>query len=1280
MVDTTICPDDVDYPRCGLDPVMERAECVTSSDCKTGTKCCFSGCRRRCLQPLQDKKGSCPQFKKTLCNFQTPIPYDECQTDRQCPGSSKCCSKCRKECTRVLALSISIGHPGWIKMSSLEQKRKDELHKCNYEFVVKCKKNISDSMKRFLQVLLLFSCLGDGYPKPACRLQGWETESFYQAGDVIIGGVFVVHSDFNFPQLTFQDRPKPIACKGFHIRYYRDVLGLMFAIDEINKSPDLLPNITLGFSLIDSCMSELRAIGGALSVMSGIGNPIPRYDCHAPAVMVGIVGELVSALSLPIARILGVLHYPQISHGSTLSALSNKVNFPSFLRTVPSNMFQNIALTQLISLFGWIYVGMLVVDNDVGEQGGQVIQAGIEQSGSCVAFLEKIHLSYSAAQIQRVVNVIKKSPVNVIVLHSPEVHVKTLLDALYDENVTDKIFISSASFGLTPGIFSKKAWKVLNGTIGLIPNTGTMPGFLEFLQNLHPLASIKYPFIRLVWQKAFNCRWSDGETRENQTDSAAMLDGVPCSRKEDLGELISALFEINDLSYTFHAYLAVYAYAQALHSLLMCDTWTEDLQKGPCRNVTDTEPWKVLHHLKKIHFYTKSGELVSFNADGDIPAAYDIINVQIVNNNFNLVKVGNFDPEASVGDKITINISSILWNDNFSQVPLSACSTPCRPGYRKAARQGQPICCFDCVPCSAGEMSNKTDAVECFKCPSDQWSNEEKDMCIPKVIEFLSYQEPLGIMLVTIILLFAILTLCIIFIFIKHRKTPIIKATNRELSYILLVSLVLCFLCSLGFIGRPSQTACLLRQTFFSVVFSISISSVLAKTITVILAFKATRFDSPLRKWLGPQIPRSIVGLCTVMQTGICSTWLLISPPYPKLNMEIEMNKVIFECHEGQNLFFYVTLGFMGFLAMMSLLFAFLARNLPGSYNEAKLITFSMLVFCSVWISFIPAHLSTKGKYMVAVQIFAILASSAGLLGCIFVPKCYIILFQPERNNRECLGSGGYNDTIIGGYNDVVLGGNNDMILGGYNDVVLGGYIDMILGGYKDVVLGGYNDEVFGGYNDVMLGGYNDVVLRGYNDVILGGGYNDVIFDGYNDVVLGGYNDVILDGYNDMVLGDYNEVILGGYNDVVLGGYNDVLFGGYNDVLLVGYNDVILGGYNNVVFCGYNDVIFGDYNDVVLGGYNYVVLRGCNYVIPHGYSDVGLGGYNDVILGGYNYVDLGGYNDVLLDDYNDVLHGGYNDVVFAGYIDVFLGGYNDVVLDGFNDVLLGGYNGVFLGG
>ncbi|XP_069059177.1 vomeronasal type-2 receptor 26-like [Pleurodeles waltl] len=295
------------------------------------------------------------------------------------------------------------------------------------------------------------------------------------------------------------------------------------------------------------------------------------------------------------------------------------------------------------------------------------------------------------------------------------------------------------------------------------------------------------------------------------------------------------------------------------------------------------------------------------------------------------------------------------------------------------------------------------DTDDCKKCPDDQWSNLKQDQCIQKVTEFLSFEEPLGTILLTCGAFLFFITACVLFLFIKYRDTPIVKANNRGLSYLLLVALMCCFLCSFIFIGRPGKLTCMLRQTVFGVIFSISVSAVLAKTIIVVIAFKATNPTSSARKWLGSKMPNCIVFFCSMIQVIICVVWLVDSPPFPELNLKSYNEKITFECNEGDTTFFYCMLGYMAVLAMVSFIVAFLSRNLPGSFNEAKLITFSMLVFVSVWISFIPAHLSTRGKYMVAVEVFAILCSSAGLLGCIFFPKCYIILIKPERNTRKHL-------------------------------------------------------------------------------------------------------------------------------------------------------------------------------------------------------------------------------------------------------------------------------------
>uniref|UniRef100_A0A671RUF0 G-protein coupled receptors family 3 profile domain-containing protein n=1 Tax=Sinocyclocheilus anshuiensis TaxID=1608454 RepID=A0A671RUF0_9TELE len=377
--------------------------------------------------------------------------------------------------------------------------------------------------------------------------------------------------------------------------------------------------------------------------------------------------------------------------------------------------------------------------------------------------------------------------------------------------------------------------------------------------------------------------------------------------------------------YEYNVYKAVYAVAHALHSLM------------------------------KLNFTTKMGDHVWFDSSGVAVAQYEVVNWQQESDGSFLFKsVGFYDASLPPHQHLQLDTKKIIWAGGHLKNPRSVCSESCPPGTRKAAQKGRPVCCYDCIPCAEGEISNETSKLHPI---------------LKKINVLLAFFSLFGVGITALVAI----------LFYKKKDTPIVKANNSELSFLLLFSLTLCFLCSLTFIGRPTEWSCMLRHTAFGITFVLCISCVLGKTIVVLMAFKAT-------------LPGSNVLICVL--------WLIISPPFPHKNMKYK-EKIILECSLGSIIGFWAVLGYIGLLAILCFILSFLARKLPDNFNEAKFITFSMLIFCAVWTTFIPAYVSSPGKFTVAVEIFAILASSFGLLFCIFVPKCYIILLKPEQNTKQ---------------------------------------------------------------------------------------------------------------------------------------------------------------------------------------------------------------------------------------------------------------------------------------
>ncbi|XP_043929464.1 extracellular calcium-sensing receptor-like [Protopterus annectens] len=784
---------------------------------------------------------------------------------------------------------------------------------------------------------------------------------------------------------------------------------MIFATEEIHKDQYLLPNVTLGYEIYDSCTTVAGALEGTMRLLTGQTMTVPNYQCQTHSSFVAVIGESLSATSIPIARLLGLYKFPQISYSATVTTLSDKNQFPSFLRTVPSDLFQSIGISYLILHFGWKWVGLLSDSSDYGLQGINNVKEELVKAGVCIAFSETIPAMYSETKIQHISEIIQKSSANVIVIYSIDTTLYPVMEVIANNNLTGKVWVASDAWAQFYLFIKSEFLRTLQGTLGFLVRKGEMPGFKEYIYNLNPYSNLDDIFLKQFWEIVFNCNLQFLNKIE-MVNKNLTKESKDCDGDETLEKMKLDFFQLDDLRTTYNVYNAVYAVAYALSDMISCKHGEGPFDNGTCASMHDFHPWQIFYYIKNIHFRNKNGEEVFFDLYGDPPALYSIINYHVTaENTFRYVNVGRFDSGAADNQKLIVDAPAIVWNEGHGKIPQSLCSESCPEGFRKAPQPGQSVCCYSCIMCAQGEISNETDSVLCMKCPKDAWPNVRQDKCIKKATEFLSYEEPLGVTLTTVSILLEMVSAAILTIFIKCHHTPVVKANNQEISYLLIFSLMLCFLCPLIFIGRPTHVTCMLRQGVFGIIFTLSLSCILAKTVVVVIAFRASKPNSNLQKYKGPRVPKMLVMFSTSVQVIICVSWLIISPPFQDENTTSVTGRIIIECNESSPVAFWCMLSYMGLLSTVSLVVAFLSRKLPDSFNEAKFITFSMLVFVSMWMSFIPAYLSTQGKFMVAVEIFAIVCSGSGLLLCVFIPKCYIILLRPEMNTRDYLmGKGAF--------------------------------------------------------------------------------------------------------------------------------------------------------------------------------------------------------------------------------------------------------------------------------
>ncbi|XP_052009950.1 G-protein coupled receptor family C group 6 member A-like [Xyrauchen texanus] len=482
-------------------------------------------------------------------------------------------------------------------------------------------------------------------------------------GDIRIGVVNSCHSKVQTQEV--RERPEKYNCTDFNLLSFVRTLAVVHTIETINNS-SFLPGVRLGYYICDTCSDASKAIHSTEQLLAVNGTLPVQCDILERPNVKAIIGARFSEDSLAVARLLSLYMVPQISTTSSAQTLSDRIRYPAFLRTIPSDDHQTKALANFMKHFHWDWVGVVYGDDDYGKNAFHSFLADAEDADICPAFEELLphYLAQNDVdnRIQEVAETIQSSKAKVVLLILKEELVNKLFKVMIRKNIS-RTWIASDAWSMSRSISRMDGINNVGDIFGFTFITGPNPGFKEFLQDLTLAPGSVNLFLEEYKQ---------------------------------LGKEEGFLTKAVDISIAYGERLAVWSIAHALKPLLNCN-------EIDCPGERDFPPWELLKELKKVNF-TMDNQTFYFNASGNFMNGYDLIrwDPDEASGQRHFIVVGNYNLMKKV-----IEIKApIKWTNNT--VPISMCSDICPPDLP------------NCIPCESGTWSMKGSSF-CKPKKEDYW-------------------------------------------------------------------------------------------------------------------------------------------------------------------------------------------------------------------------------------------------------------------------------------------------------------------------------------------------------------------------------------------------------------------------------------------------------------------------------------------------------------------------------------------------------------------------------
>ncbi|XP_051644611.1 metabotropic glutamate receptor 7 isoform X1 [Manacus candei] len=847
---------------------------------------------------------------------------------------------------------------------------------------------------RLLALLELPCCLLELLLGEAARGQEmYAPHSIRLEGDITLGGLFPVHAK-GLPNSPCGDIKKE---NGIH-----RLEAMLYALDQINSDPDLLPNVTLGARILDTCSRDTYALEQSLTfVQALIQKDTSDVRCTngeppvfvKPEKVVGVIGASGSSVSIMVANILRLFQIPQISYASTAPELSDDRRYDFFSRVVPPDSFQAQAMVDIVKALGWNYVSTLASEGNYGEKGVEsFMQISREAGGLCIAQSLKIPQDRKDKTIDfdKIIRQLLETPnARAIVIFANDEDIRQILAAAKRaDQVGHFLWVGSDTWGSKVGPLLQQE-DVAEGAITILPKRATIEGFDAYFTSRTLENNRRNVWFAEYWEENFNCKLTITGSKKEDTDRK-------CTGQERIGK-DSPYEQEGKVQFVIDA---VYAMAHALHHM------SRDLcadGAGLCPDMEHAGGKKLLKYIRSVNFNGSAGTPVMFNKNGDAPGRYDIFQFHSTN-----TSTPGYRLVGQWTDDLQLNVEEMQWGGGVREVPPSVCSLPCKPGERKKMVKGMP-CCWHCELCDGYQY--QADEVTCLLCSYNERPNENRTGCRSIPIIKLEWHSPWAVIPVFLAMLGIIATIFVMATFIRYNDTPIVRASGRELSYVLLTGIFLCYIITFLMIAKPDVAVCSFRRIFLGLGMCISYAALLTKTNRIYRIFEQGKKSVTAPRLISPTSQLAITSsLISVQLLGVF-IWFAVDPPNiiidydEQKTMNPDQARGVLKC-DITDLQIICSLGYSILLMVTCTVYAIKTRGVPENFNEAKPIGFTMYTTCIVWLAFIPIFFGTAQSaeklYIQTTTLTISMNLSASVaLGMLYMPKVYIIIFHPELNVQK---------------------------------------------------------------------------------------------------------------------------------------------------------------------------------------------------------------------------------------------------------------------------------------